>query len=88
VRFSSVIVDIREEGRVSGKQRWQLLLKETKFTAGDTGVLEAVARSGTRLSVPVLGTLEEKGETWLRVEKPLMAGTEVTGWVERKAEVD
>lgn len=83
--FSSVVLDIREEGRISGRQRWQLLLSQTEFTAGDTGMLEAVARSGTRLSVPVLGALEEKGEVWLQVEKPLMAGTEVTGWVERKA---
>ena len=81
-----MIVDIREERRVSGKQRWQLLLKETKFAAGDTGVLEAVARSGARLSVPVLGTLEESGEMWLQVEKPLMAGTEVTAWVEAKVD--
>ena len=88
MRFSSVVVDIREEGRVGGKQQWQLLLKETKFTAGDTGVLEAVARSGARLSVPVLGALEEKGEIWLRVEKPLMAGTEVTGWIENRAKPD
>jgi hypothetical protein len=86
VSFSSVVLDIREEGRVSGRQRWQLLLSETEFTAGDTGRLEAVARSGTRLSVPVLGTVEEGEDVWLQVEKPLMAGTEVMGWVERRAE--
>lgn len=83
--FSSVVVDIREERRVLGRQRWQILLEETEFAAGDTGVIEAVARSGARLSVPVLGAVEEAGEVWLQVEKPLMAGTEVTGWVERKA---
>jgi hypothetical protein len=79
--FSGVVLDIREEGRISGRQRWQLLLSRTEFIAGDRGMLEAVSRSGTRLLVPVLGTLEEEGEVWLQVEKPLMAGTEVTGWV-------
>lgn len=83
--FSAVVVDIREESRVSGRQRWQLLLDRTEFEVGDTGFLEAVARSGTKLSLPVLGTLEEEGEIWLQVDKPLMAGTEVLGYVERKA---
>lgn len=81
--FSGIVVDIREERRESGRQRWQLLLEPTEFSAGDTGVLEAVARSGARLSVSVLGTFEEDGQTWLQVEKPLTAGTEVTGYVER-----
>ena len=79
--FSAVVLDIREESRVSGRQRWQLLLDRTEFTAGDIGTLEAVARSGAKLSVPVLGTLDEAGELWHQVEKPLMAGTEVTGYV-------
>jgi hypothetical protein len=86
--FSSVVVDIREESRASGRQRWQLLLEKTEFAAGDTGELEAVARSGARLSVPVLGAIEERGEVWLQVEKPLMAGTEVAGRVVRKDQSD
>lgn len=77
-------MDIREEGRSSGKQRWQLLLEKTEFSAGDTGVLEAIARSGTRLLIPVLGVIPVQGEIWLQVEKPLMAGTAVTGHVERR----
>lgn len=81
--FSAVVLDIREERRVSGRQRWQLLLDRTEFAVGDRGSLEAVARSGTRLVVPVLGTVDDEGEIWLQVEKPLMAGTEVTGCVER-----
>ncbi len=82
--FRATVVDIREERRVSGRQRWQILLDHTDFSAGDTGVLEAVARSGARLAVEVLGVVEEDEELWHQVEKPLMAGTSVTGSVERK----
>jgi hypothetical protein len=79
--FSSVVTDIREESRVGGRQRWQMTLERTEFVAGDVGVLEAVARSGARLVVPVLGVLVEAGEVWHVVEKPLGAGTSVTGRV-------
>jgi hypothetical protein len=79
--FSGVVIDIREESRTGGRQRWQMMLDETKFLAGDVGVLEAVARSGTRLTVPVLGVVVESGEVWHVVEKPLAAGTAVTGRV-------
>jgi hypothetical protein len=79
--FSGVVIDIREESRTGGRQRWQMMLDETKFLAGDVGVLEAVARSGTRLTVPVLGVVVEAGEVWHVVEKPLAAGTAVTGRV-------
>ena len=82
--FSAVVVDIREERRVAGRQRWQLLLDRTEFTSGDVGQLEAVARSGARLIVPVLGAVEDAGEVWLQVEKPLMEGTPVTGSIEAK----
>jgi len=81
--FSSVVTDIREESRVAGRQRWQMALDRTKFVAGDVGVLEAVARSGTRLVVPVLGVVVEAGQMWHVVEKPLAAGTTVTGRVSR-----
>lgn len=79
--FSSVVTDIREESRVVGRQRWQMALERTEFVVGDVGVLEAVARSGARLLVPVLGVVEEAGEVWHVVEKPLGAGTRVTGRV-------
>ena len=82
--FSAVVVDIREESRVAGRQRWQVLLDRTEFAAGDTGELEAVARSGSRLVVPVLGAVMAGNEIWLQVEKPLAAGTEVTGCVEAR----
>ena len=79
--FSGVVTDIREESRVGGKQRWQMALDRTEFVVGDVGVLEAVARSGARLVVPVLGVVVDGGEVWHLVEKPLGAGTRVTGRV-------
>ena len=79
--FSSVVTDIREESRVGGRQRWQMTLERTEFVAGDVGILEAVARSGARLVVPVLEVVVEAGEVWHLVEKPLGAGTTVTGRV-------
>jgi alanyl-tRNA synthetase len=85
VTFSTVVADIREEGRTDGRQRWQLLLKQAGFAPGDRGTIEAVARSGARLVIPVLGVIEDRGEIWLRVEKPLMAGAEVTAHVESRS---
>jgi hypothetical protein len=79
--FSGVVTDIREESRVAGKQRWQMALDRTEFVVGDVGVLEAVARSGTRLLVAVLDVVDDAGEVWHVVEKPLAAGTAVTGRV-------
>lgn len=81
--FSTMVADIREEGRTEGRQHWQVLLEQAGFAPGDRGTLEAVARSGARLSIPVLGVVEDDGEIWLRVEKPLMAGTEITAHVDR-----
>jgi hypothetical protein len=82
IEFSSVVFDIREESRVLGRQRWQIALDATKFAVGDTGVLEAVARSGAKLVVMVLGVSEDPERTvWHTVEKPLAAGTLVTGRV-------
>ncbi|HEY6374968.1 MAG TPA: hypothetical protein VIX90_05530 [Edaphobacter sp.] len=80
--FAAVVTDIREESRVAGKQRWQMSLDRTEFHAGDVGMLEAVARSGVRLQVPVLGVeVDSAGEVWHVVEKPLAAGTAVSGRV-------
>ncbi len=80
--FSAVVTDIREESRANGRQRWQMLLDRTAFHAEESGVLEAVARSGARLVVPVLGVVvDESGDVWHLVEKPLAAGTAVTGRV-------
>ena len=80
--FSGVVTDIREESRVAGRQRWQVTLDRTEFVAGDVGMLEAIARSGVKLVVPVLGVVTDTaGEVWHVVEKPLAAGTKVTGRV-------
>ncbi len=81
--FTAVVTDIREESRVAGRQRWQMALDRTEFGAGAVGVLEAEARSGARLVVPVLTTMVDAvGEVWHVVEKPLAAGTAVTGRVD------
>jgi hypothetical protein len=81
VSFAAVVVDIVEESRVAGRQRWLVQLDRTEFRVGDVGTIEAVARSGARLSVPVLGVIEQGEEVWHQVEKPLLAGTHVTGHV-------
>jgi hypothetical protein len=82
VEFSAVVIDIREESRIAGKQRWQMALDRTEFGAGDVGTMEAIARSGVRLEVPVLGVvIDATGEVWHVVEKPLAAGTAVTARV-------
>ncbi len=82
IEFAAVVVDIREESRVAGRQRWQMALDRTDFSAGDTGVVEAVAPSGVKLVVPVLAVvMDDAGEVWHVVEKPLAAGTTVTGRV-------
>jgi hypothetical protein len=81
-KFSAVVTDIREESRIAGRQRWQMALDRTEFGAGDVGAIEAVARSGVKLSVPVLGVvIDEAGNVWHVVEKPLAAGTAVTARV-------
>ncbi len=82
VEFAAVVVDIREESRVAGRQRWQMALDRTEFGAGDVGTMEAVARSGVRLVVPVLDVVvDAAGDVWHVVEKPLAAGTAVTARV-------
>ena len=81
--FAAVVTDIREESRVGGRQRWQMALDRTEFRAGDVGALEAVAPSGARLTVPVLGVVVDGGgEIWHVVEKPLAAGTAVMARVD------
>ncbi|MBN9616492.1 MAG: hypothetical protein BGO25_07995 [Acidobacteriales bacterium 59-55] len=80
--FSAVVTDIREESRIAGRQRWQMALDRTEFGAGDVGTMEAVARSGVRLVVPVLDVVvDAAGDVWHVVEKPLAAGTAVTARV-------
>ncbi|MDE1177172.1 MAG: hypothetical protein PW789_11310 [Edaphobacter sp.] len=79
--FTAVVMDIVEERREAGRQRWLVQLDRTEFRPGDAGMLEAVARSGARLEVPVLSVVEHEGELWHQVEKPLLQETVVTGHV-------
>jgi len=80
--FEAVVADIREESRIGGRQRWQILLNRTAFSStAATGSLEAVARSGVRLQVAVLGVVVDGDDVWHIVDKPLAAGTVVTGRV-------
>jgi hypothetical protein len=82
IEFAAEVVDIRLESRAGLSQRWQMLLSATAFSAdARTGWLEAVARSGARLEVPVVGVLVEGDEVWHLVDKPLTAGTAVVGYV-------
>jgi alanyl-tRNA synthetase len=81
--FSAVVTDIRLESREGGKVRWRMTLDRTSFAAGDVGVLAAVSRTGTRIEVPVLAVIDDAGDIWHIVEKPLAAGTDVAGRVKR-----
>jgi alanyl-tRNA synthetase len=83
--FSASITDIQLESREGAEVRWRMTLSHTEFRPGDTGVLEAVSRNGTRLSIPVLRVVEESGDIWHVVEKPLAGGTDVTGHVTSRA---
>lgn len=78
--FEAVVTDIHEEQRSAGRHRWRMALDQTRFSGERTaGVLEAVARNGARLEIPVLGVVENGGEVWHVVEKPLGVGTRVRG---------
>ena len=80
-KFSAVVTDIRLESREGAAVRWRMTLDHTNFAAGDIGVLEAVSRTGTRIEVPVLAVIEEDGDIWHVVDKPLAGGTDVVGRV-------
>ena len=80
--FQSRVADIRLESRVGLAGTWLMSLDGTEFLPGDTGVLEAVTRSGTRLEIAVTCVVrDEDGVVWHTTEKPLAAGTDVTGQV-------
>ena len=81
--FSAVVTDIRLESREGPTVRWRMTLDRTTFTPGDTGILVATSRSGTRIEVPVLSVLDDAGDIWHIVEKPLAGGTDVIGCVTR-----
>ena len=80
--FAAVVTDIRLQSRQGLAAVWEMSLDRTEFKAGDRGVLEAVTRTGTRLEIPVTSVVEDsEGVVWHVVEKPLAAGTDVTGLV-------
>ena len=81
--FSAVVTDIRLESREGSTVRWRMTLDRTTFAPGDTGILGAVSRTGTRIEVPVLAVVDDAGEIWHIVEKPLAAGTDISGRVTR-----
>ena len=80
--FHAVVDDLREQQRLPGRVLWQMALSESAFRPGDTGTLVAVSRKGTRLEIAVLSVEQDAaGRQWHIVEKPLAAGTDVTGEV-------
>ena len=83
LEFSAVVTDIRLESREGDKVRWRMTLDRTNFAAGDVGTLAAVSRTGTRIEVPVLAVINDAGDIWHIVEKPLAGGTDVVGRVTR-----
>ena len=85
--FKATVTDIRLESRIGLVGKWQMSLDRTQFAPGNTGVLEAVTRKGTRLQVAVTEVLcDGDGVIWHGVEKPLAAGTDVVGEVSGQVE--
>ena len=83
-QFTTVVTDIRLESQSGNAGVWQMSLACTEFLPGDHGVLEAETRSGTRLVIPVTSVIDDGyGVLWHIVEKPLAAGTDVTGRVDQ-----
>ena len=86
--FAAVVTDIRLESRTGLAGVWQMSLDPTQFRPGDSGMLEAETRSGTRLEIPVTAVMADSdGVLWHIVEKPLAAGTEVRARVDARLEV-
>jgi alanyl-tRNA synthetase len=82
--FAAVVTDIQLQSREGSEVRWRMALSRTGFAPGDTGLLIATSRSGTRIEVPILRVvLDDAGDLWHIVEKPLAAGTEVVGHLNR-----
>ena len=80
--FDTVVTDIRLQSRTGLAAVWEMSLDRTEFAPGDSGMLAAVTRSGTKLEIPVTSVLTDTdGVVWHIVEKPLAAGTDVVGTV-------
>jgi alanyl-tRNA synthetase len=89
--FTASVADIREHSRGV----WQLALDRSAFYPAsggqpfDTGTLLATAPSGTRLIAQISNVEEdESGEVWHTTDKPLAAGTPVTGRVDPHRRLD
>jgi alanyl-tRNA synthetase len=93
LEFEAKVTDIRldstQQTEAGREQLWQVALDRTAFypTGGgqpwDTGMLVATSRSGARLEVPVERVEEDDaGEVWHYIRKPLIAETEITGFVD------
>lgn len=77
-QFEATVVDVQLESRSEGRSWWRLALDHSDFRAGDTGELEAEARSGARLRLPLVRVeLAPDGTLWHVVQKPLTEGTKV-----------
>ena len=84
--FETTVTDIHLERQAGLRAVWRMALDRTEFQPGDSGVLEAVTRTGTRLEIPVSEVVADAaGVIWHVVEKPLAAGTDVRGRVAAKA---
>jgi|SRR5579883_3444595 alanyl-tRNA synthetase len=88
-KFSARVAEIHELSRAGGQSVWRVALDRTAFypTSGgqphDLGILTATSRSGAVLEVPILAVEEdEHGEVWHHTDKPLLAGTEVSGEID------
>jgi alanyl-tRNA synthetase len=95
VTFTATVSDIREFSRTNGQSLWQIALDRTAFypTSGgqphDTGTLEARAKSGATLLAEIDEVVEdEDGEVWHTTTKPVLAGTAVTGTIDRGRRLD
>lgn len=93
--FEAEVTDIRLATTDDRGQLWQIALDRTAFfpegggQPWDTGRLIATAPSGTTLEVPIERVEEdETGEVWHYARKPLMAGTPITGFIDRDRRID
>jgi len=93
--FEAEVVDVRESVREQGRSEWQIALDRTAFypTSGgqpfDTGILEAAARSGAIIEVPIHAVHEDDGgEIWHTTEKVLQPGVHIRGRIDRQRRRD
>lgn len=76
-KFEAVVTDIREHSRERGQSVWQISLDRSAFRADALGTLQATARSGASIEIPVIAVEEVDGEVWHTTEKPLLPGVAV-----------